>query len=120
MDDLFDIIVHASSCFEGKCRGSLKVYVRSVRKEKFLVGRSLKKPSAEASPSSPSPVDNHIERDTIVSANLIVGRGASSVTVEKHFRVLDVHDKYYNKWFMYKLPIRKWKKDSKFKLKANM
>ena len=33
---------------------------------------------------------------------------------------MDVHDKYYNKWFMSKVPSKKWKKDSKFKLKARM
>ena len=33
---------------------------------------------------------------------------------------MDVHDKYYNKWFMSKVPSKKWKKDSKFKLKTRM
>ena len=33
---------------------------------------------------------------------------------------MDVHDKYYNKWFMSKLPSKKWKKESKFKLKSRM
>ena len=51
---------------------------------------------------------------------MIVGRGASSVTAAKHYRVVDVHDKCYNKWFMSKVPSKKWKKDSKFKLKARM
>ena len=70
--------------------------------------------------SMPSSVDNYIERDTIISANVIVGRGDSSITVAKHYRVVDVHDKYYNKWFMSKVPSNKWKKDSKFKAKARM
>ena len=51
---------------------------------------------------------------------MIVGRGASSVNVSKHYRIVGVHDKYYNKWFMYKLTIKKWKKDYKFNLKARM
>ena len=50
----------------------------------------------------------------------MVGRGSSSVTVEKKYCVLDVHDKYYNKWFMSEVPSKKWKKDSRFKLKACM
>ena len=37
--------------------------------------------------------------------------GASSVTVAKHYRVIDVHNKYYNKWFMSKVPSKKWNKD---------
>ena len=65
----------------------------------------------------PSPVDNSIERETIISENVIVGQGASSVTVEKHYRVVDVHNKYYNRWFMSKVTIKKWRKESKFKLK---
>ena len=65
-------------------------------------------------------MDNHIERDTIISANIIVGRGSSSVTVAKHYRIVDFHDKYYNKWFMTKVISTKWKKDSKFKLKSCM
>ena len=105
---------------EGKDRGSLKGSAISVSKAKFLVGRWLEKPSGAASPSSTSPVDNRIERDTIVSSNVIVGRGASSVTVAKKFRVVDVHGKYYNKWFMYKVPSKKWNKDYTFKLKARM
>ena len=65
-------------------------------------------------------MDNCIERDTIISVNVIVGRGASSDTVKKHYRVVDVHKKYDNKWFMYKVPSKKLKKDSKFKLKSHM
>ena len=120
MDDILNNVVNAISCLEGKYRGSLKGAVIRVRKEKSLVGRWLEKSSGAEIPSSPSPVDNRIERDTIISANVIVGRGASSFTVTKHYRVVDVHDKYYNKWFMSKLPCKKQKKDSKFKLKSHM
>ena len=103
---------------EGKDICGLKGAVSSVSKSKLLVGGWLEKPSGAASPSSTSPVDNCIERVTIISANVIIGWGASSVTVVKHYCVVDVHDKYYNKWFMSKLPGKKWNKDSKFKLKA--
>ena len=41
MDDLLNNVVHASSCLEGKDRGSLKGAVSSVRKAKYLVGRWL-------------------------------------------------------------------------------
>ena len=75
VDDLLNNVVHASSFLEGKDRGSLKGVVIIVRKAKSLVGGWLEKPSGIASPSSPSPVDNRIERDTIISANVIVGRG---------------------------------------------
>ena len=85
-----------------------------------LVWRWLEKTSGSTIPSSASPVDIFIERDTIIPANVIIGWEASSVTVTKHYLVVDVHDKYYNKWFMSKVTSKKWKKDSKFKLKARM
>ena len=96
---------------EGKYRGSPKGAVSNIKKGKLLVGRWLDKTSGAASPSSTSPVGNHIEIDTIISANVIIGRGASSITVAKYYCVVDVHGKYYNKWFMYKSPSNKWKKD---------
>ena len=33
---------------------------------------------------------------------------------------MDAHDKYYNNWFMSKVPSKKCNKDSKFKLKSCM
>ena len=84
MDYLPKNVVHSISCLYGKDRGSIKGAVRSIRKAKSLVGRYLEKPSGAISPSSPSPVDNCIERNTIISENVIVGRGESSVTVAKH------------------------------------
>ena len=120
MDDLLDNFVRVISCLEGKDRGGIKGAVISVSKVRSLVGRWLEKPSGKASPSMPSPVDNIIERETIISENVIVGQGASSATVEKYYRVVDVHNKYYNKWFMSKVLSKKWKKNPKFKLKARM
>ena len=120
MYDLLKNVVNTSSCFEGKDRFSIKGAISSVRKSKSLVGSWLDKPSGSVSISSTSPLDNHIERDTTISANVIVGRGASSVTVAKHYRVVDYHEKYYNKQFMSKTPSKKWKNESKFKLKSRM
>ena len=34
--------------------------------------------------------------------------------------MLDIHDKYYNKWFMTKLPQKIFGKDDKYKLKVRM
>ena len=104
--------------WRGKIEAIIKGYVSSIRKENSLFGRWLEKPSGSSSPSSPSPVDNCIERNTIISENVIVGRGDSSVTVAKDYCVVDFHGKYYSKWFMYKVPSNKLKNDSRFKLKA--
>ena len=54
------------------------------------------------------PGENLIERDTIVLADVAVRRGRDSVKVSKQYRVVDIHDKYYNKWFMAKNPQSFW------------
>ena len=82
--------------------------VLTIHQQQIPWQTAIKKyPSYAASPSSPSPVDNRIERDTIISENVIVGWGASSFVVVKHSCVVDVHEKYYNKWFMSKVPSKK-------------
>ena len=53
-------------------------------------------------------------------ADVTVGRGRDSVKVTKQYRVVDIHDKYYNKWFMAKNPQKIFGKDSKYKLKVRM
>ena len=40
--------------------------------------------------------------------------------VLKQYRVLDIHNKCYNKWFMAKVPQKVFGKDSKHKLKVRM
>ena len=52
-----------------------------------------------------------IERDTVVSAHVKVWRGSSSMKVLKQYRVLNTHDKYYNKWFVAKDPQKVLGKD---------
>ena len=54
------------------------------------------------------------------SAHMKVARGSSSVKVLKQYPVLDIHDKYYNKWFMAKAPQKVFGKHSKYKLKIRM
>ena len=37
------------------------------------------------------------------------------------FRVVNIYEKYYNKWFMSKQPCKKWKKEPKpYKLKVRL
>ena len=66
-----------------------------------IVGRWLERSGGGASGST-STLDVTIEQDTLVSANVNVGEGASRVAIKKYYRVIDIHDKYYNKWFMSK------------------
>ena len=62
-----------------------------------------------------------IERNTILLLSIKIGRGASATNVVCHFRVMEVYEKYYNKWFMSTVPVKKWKKEPKpYKVKVRM
>ena len=62
-----------------------------------------------------------IERDVVVLLNVKIRQGASAATVACHYRVLNIYEKYYNKWFMLKQPYKKWKKEPKpYKLKLKV
>ena len=65
----------------------------------------MEKKSGAESPSITSPVDNHIVRDTIISANVIVGQGASSVIVAENDHVVDVHEKITTSGSCLKYPV---------------
>ena len=58
--------------------------------------------------------------ETVALADVAVGRERDSVKVSKQYRVVDIHDKYYTKWFMTKNPQKIFGKDSKYKLKVRM
>ena len=120
MDDLLDNVVNASSCLESEDKESSKGTASYARKAKSLVARWLRKSGNAASARGPDRSTDDIERDTVVTANVTIGRGARKLTYPKQYRVLDIHDKYYNKWFMSKDTSKKWKKDAKFKLKVRM
>ena len=61
-----------------------------------------------------------IERDTVVLADVTVAHGGTNVKVSKQCCVIEIHGKYYNKWFMSKVPRKIFGKDSKYKLKVRM
>ena len=103
-------------------KGCIKGAVSDVGKAKSLVGRWLERSKAagENDKVNKRPGETVIERDTVVLADVTVGRGRSSVKVSKMYRVIDIHDKYYSKWFMAKVPQKIFGKDSKYKLKVCM
>ena len=109
-------------CLEKTDKGSIKGSVSGVRKAKSLVGRWLKRSPAAETSDKPSDLSGEtvIERDTVISADVVVGRRGPSVKVLKKYRVVDIHDKYYNKWFMSKVQQKILGKDSKYKLKVRM
>ena len=56
-----------------------------------------------------------------MAVNVKVGRGARTANVACNYRVMEIYDKYYNKWFMSKQPYKVWKKESKiYKLKVRI
>jgi len=62
-----------------------------------------------------------IERDVIILVNVKLGVGAAATTVQCKFRVLEIFEKYYNKWFVSKEPRKKFKKEKKpYKIIARM
>jgi len=66
-----------------------------------------------------------IERDVIILVNVKLGVGAAATTVQCKFQckfcVLEIFEKYYNKWFVSKEPRKKFKKEKKpYKIIARM
>ena len=122
VDEVVPRALAAASFLEGKqvVRGS----VCDERKAKSLVQRWLikrdaDKPDPVSGPASPDEVI--VERDTILLVNVKVGSGATAATVQRPFRVVELYEKYYNKWFMSKVPFKKWKNEPKpYKLKVRM
>ena len=49
-----------------------------------------------------------IVRDTIVNVRVKVGRGAAATEFEYPFCVLGIYKKYYNKWYLGKVPEKLW------------
>ena len=56
----------------------------------------------------------------MASTDVTVGHRGSNVKVSKWYRVIDIDKKYYNKWFMSKVPQKIFGRDSKYKLKIHM
>ena len=54
-----------------------------------------------------------IERDVIILLNVEYGTGAAATVVQRQFRVLEIYEKYYNKWFVSPAPAKKWKNEKK-------
>ncbi len=70
---------------------------------------------------SPSTEDILIERDVIILVNVKIGSGSGAATVQRHFRVLEIFEKYYNKWFVSKESTKKFRKEAKsYKVLARM
>ena len=54
-----------------------------------------------------------IERDVIILVNIKLGVGTAAYTVQCKFRVLKISEKYYNKWFVSKEPMKKFGAEKK-------
>jgi len=123
-DDLSSNVLLAMSCIEGGKAGAGAVSF--ARKAKSLVQRWLAKSVDTIAMSTGADLlaannDIIIERNTILLLSIKIGRGASATNVACHFRVMEVYEKYYNKWFMSTVPVKKWKKEPKpYKVKVRM
>lgn len=122
-DNLLDKVLVASSCLEGK--GHIRGSISFAKKAKSLVQRWLAKPIDVMAEGGTAFVDGDvlIERDVVILASVKIGTGATATIVNRLYRVVDIYDKHYNKWFMSKSksPVKKWKKEVKsYKLKIRM
>ena len=53
--------------------------------------------------------------------NVKIGRGASASHVACPYRVLEIYEKHYNKWFMSKESFKRWRgEEKKYKVKVRM
>jgi hypothetical protein len=119
--DILSKVLPAASCLEGK--DTVSGAVSFERKSKSLLGRWIGK-AADSGLGKDALVSNNqvvIERDTIILVNSKFGTGARAATLSCHFRVVNIYEKYYNKWFMSKHPFKKWKCEAKpYKLEVRM
>ena len=59
-----------------------------------------------------------IERDVIILLNI---KRADGIIVQRQFRILEIYEKFYNKWFISKEATKRWKKEKKpFKMMVRM
>ena len=97
--------------------------ISSSRKVKLLIHRWLAK-AVNAMVPRGDPLQGSaiiIQQNTIVIVKVKVGRGDRFNTVLHCFHVVNIFDKYYNKWFMLKEIQKLWRKESKqYKLELRM
>ena len=120
--DFLQNILRTSMCLEKADKGNIKDAVSDARKAKSLIGRWLEslQIAGKNDVANKLPGETLIEEDTVVLAEMVVERGRSSAKALKQYRAIDIHDKYYNKWSMTKVPQKTFRKDSKYKLKVRM
>ena len=122
IDDILCKVLAAIVCLEQK--DNIRGANNPICKAKLLVQRWLTKlTNANESKGACKSGDTLIERDVVVLVNVKVGSGASASNVALPYRIVDIYDKYYNKWFMSKTrsPAKIWKKETKvYKLKLRL
>lgn len=119
--DLLPNVLNVSACLSGG--GTVQGALGPERKAKSLFGRWVTKATGVADPTHDSNPNDSVEikRDTIILVDVKTGRGAATSIVSKHYRVVTIYDKYYNKWLIAKESVKKWKEESTtFKLGIRM
>ena len=88
--DLLQNVLKASMCLEKANKGNIKDVVSNVRKAKSLVRRWLERSKTAGKNDVVNKLHEEtlIERDTVVLAEVVVGRGRSSAKVLKQYRVI--------------------------------
>jgi len=121
VDALKDCVLRSSSsmaCSAGQTAGSTS----QGRKTMSLVQRWIAQPFGITEDKDALVAEDIlIERDVIILAHVKIGSGVNSTTVVCPFRVLMIHEKCCNKWFVSKSLTKRWKKEDKpFKAEIRM
>ena len=119
---VLESVLNASSCLEnnGRAQGSISPN----RKAKTLVQCWVARPIDCVVKEGKEVVgveDILIERDVIILLKVKQGAGAGATVVTRPYRVLEIYEKYYNKWFVSPAAMKIWKKEKKpFKSEVRM
>jgi len=122
LSEILEHVICASSCLANSehTPGSISPN----RKAKSLVQRWVAKPIDGVVKDGAELVgieDILIERDMIILLNVEYGTGAAATVVQRQFRVLEIYEKYYNKWSVSPAAAKKWKNEKKpFKMMVRM
>jgi hypothetical protein len=119
--DVREHILCSSSCIANREHTSGSI--SSTRKSKSLVERWIARPVSGVIKDGTklSAEDILIERDVIILVTVKLGVGAAVTTVQCKFCVLEIFEKYYNKWSVSKEPRKKFKKEKKpYKVMSRM
>ena len=101
-DDLLELVLDVSAAVDLEEERGERGSISRDKKTKSLSGRWMEKSGCKGDNSEMAVKEGEytMERDVVLECKVKLGRGKSSRSVAKIYRVLGVYDKSYNKWWM--------------------